>query len=189
MSIVGNDNFLLDSGAFSYMNGAKVTLSQMDSYIDKYIKFIINYKIKHYFEIDVDNIFGLDRVEFWRNKMESTIGYQCIPVWHKGRGVEYWKRMCKKYSYIAIGGLVFHVKKQEYELIRRLVEYAYYCGVKVHGLGFTKTRELKQIHFFKNGYMKTRQLEKKGHKVDLPKLVAHNMIEWTKFQKYMDGVN
>ena len=44
MSIVGNDNFLLDSGAFSYMNGAKVTLSQMDSYIDKYIKFIINYK-------------------------------------------------------------------------------------------------------------------------------------------------
>ena len=37
--------------------------------------------------------------------------------------------------------------------------------------------------------MKTRQLEKKGHKVDLPKLVAHNMIEWTKFQKYMDGVN
>ncbi len=89
--------------------------------------------------------------------------------------------MCKKYSYIAIGGLVFHVKKQEYELIRRLVEYAYYCGVKVHGLGFTKTRELKnykfysvdsaswvvsatrgqQIHFFKNGYMKTRQLEKK----------------------------
>ena len=135
MSIVGNDNFLLDSGAFSYMNGAKVSLSQMDSYIDKYIKFIINYKIKHYFEIDVDNIFGLDRVEFWRNKMESAIGYQCIPVWHKGRGVEYWKRMCKKYSYIAIGGLVFHVKKQEYELIRRLVEYAYYCGVKVHGLG------------------------------------------------------
>ena len=64
----GNDNFLLDSGAFSYMNGAKVTLSQMDSYIDKYIKFIINYKIKHYFEIDVDNIFGLDRVEFWRTQ-------------------------------------------------------------------------------------------------------------------------
>ena len=48
----------------------------------------------------------------------------------------------------AIGGLVFHVKKQEYELIRRLVEYAYYCGVKVHGLGFTKTRELKNYKFY-----------------------------------------
>ena len=30
MSIVGNDNFLLDSGAFSYMNGAQVTLEQMN---------------------------------------------------------------------------------------------------------------------------------------------------------------
>ena len=28
MGIVGNDNFLLDSGAFSYMNGAKTTLQQ-----------------------------------------------------------------------------------------------------------------------------------------------------------------
>ncbi len=68
------------------MNGAQVTLQQMDSYIDKYIKFIISHNIKHYFEIDVDNIFGLDRVEFWRHKMENAIGYQCIPVWHKGRG-------------------------------------------------------------------------------------------------------
>ena len=57
MSISGNDTFLLDSGAFSYMNGAQVTLQQMDSYIDKYIKFIISHNIKHYFEIDVDNIF------------------------------------------------------------------------------------------------------------------------------------
>ena len=52
------------------MNGAKVTLSQMDSYIDKYIKFIINYKIKHYFEIDVDNILVLIALSFggtrWR---------------------------------------------------------------------------------------------------------------------------
>ncbi len=38
MSISGNDNFLLDSGAFSYMNGAQVTLAQMDSYIDKIYK-------------------------------------------------------------------------------------------------------------------------------------------------------
>lgn len=208
MQFVGNDNFLLDSGAFSYMNGAKVTLAQMNSYIDRYINFIIANKIKHYFEIDVDNIFGLERVEYWRRKMENAIGYQCIPVWHKGRGVEYWKQMCKEYSYIAIGGLVFHVKKQEHRLIRQLVEYAYYNGVRVHGLGFTRTKELtnykfysvdsaswvisatrgQQIHFFRNGHIKQRQLNKNGHKVNLSKLVAHNMEEWIKFQKYMDGV-
>ncbi len=54
--------------------------------------------------------------------------------------------MCSEYGYVAIGGLVFHVKKQEYDLIRRLVDYAYYNGVKVHGLGFTKTKELPCIN-------------------------------------------
>ena len=52
----------------------------------------------------------------------------------KDAGVDYWKRMCQEYRYVAIGGLVFHVKKQEYELIRRLVHYAAVRGVKVHGL-------------------------------------------------------
>lgn len=206
MKVVGNDNFLLDSGAFSYMNGAKVTLEQMGNYVQKYISFIKTYKIKHYFQIDVDNIFGLEKVEKWTRKMESEIGYPCIPVWHKGRGVEYWKRMCKEYKYIAIGGLVFHVKTQEYDLIRKLVEYAYNHGVKVHGLGFTKTKILpnfkfysvdsaswtiaaargQQIYYFQNGEMKGRKLDKNNKKVNIQKLISHNMKEWVKFQKYMD---
>ena len=105
MQAVGNDNFLLDSGAFSYMNGQKVTLEQMEAYVDRYIDFIVKYKVKHFIEIDVDNIFGLAKVEEWRRKMERTAGRQCIPVWHKGRGVEYWKKMCREYKYVAIGGL------------------------------------------------------------------------------------
>lgn len=63
MQAVGNDNFLLDSGAFSYMNGQKVTLEQMEAYVDRYIDFIVKYKVKHFIEIDVDNIFGLAKVE------------------------------------------------------------------------------------------------------------------------------
>ena len=114
--------------------------------------------------------------------------------------------MCKYYKYIAVGGLVFHVKKQEYGLIKKLVDYAYNNGVKVHGLGFTKTKLLpeykfysvdsaswsisaargQQIYFFENGTMKARPLEKNNRKVILDKLIAHNMKEWVKFQKYMD---
>lgn len=60
MNDVGNDNFLLDSGAFSYMNGADVTLKAMQFYVERYIHFIIQNDVKHYFEIDVDNIFGGD---------------------------------------------------------------------------------------------------------------------------------
>ena len=193
MKVVGNENFLLDSGAFSYMNGAKVTLNEMEEYVDRYISFIKQYDVKYYFQIDVDNIFGLEKVEQWTRKMEREIGRQCIPVWHKGRGVEYWKKMCRQYKYIAVGGLVFHIKKQEYELIKKLVEYAYNNGVKVHGLGFTKTKVLKeykfysvdsaswtlaaargqQIHFFRNGCIETRQLDKGNRKADIKMLMSH----------------
>ena len=48
MQAVGNDNFLLDSGAFSYMNGQKVTLEQMEEYVNSYIDFIVKYKVKYF---------------------------------------------------------------------------------------------------------------------------------------------
>lgn len=208
MADVGSDNFLLDSGAFSYMNGAKVTLEIMEEYIERYTQFIIANKIKYYFEVDVDNIFGLDMVEHWRRRMEARIGYQCIPVWHKGRGVEYWKMMCASYKYVAVGGLVFHVKKQEYEGIKKLIDYANKRGVKVHGLGFTKTRTLneygwysvdsstwnvaaargQQMYCFKNGVLTQHKVNKSGERVDIGKLVAHNMGEWVKYQKFMEGI-
>lgn len=203
---VGVENFLLDSGAFSYMSGAKCSKEMLLEYLDKYINFINKHNIKYFFELDVDTIFGIEFVEQMRKKLEKETQKQCIPVWHKSRGIQYWKDMCKDYKYIAIGGLVFHVKKQEYPLIKKMVDYAYYNGVKVHGLGFTKTKELKnykfysvdsaswtksaalgqQIHFFNGEYITSRQLQKNNKKANLSKLVSHNMGEWVKFQKYMN---
>lgn len=208
MNDVGNDNFLLDSGAFSYMNGATVTLEEMEKYVERYIQFIIKYDIKYYFEIDVDNIFGIEMVEHWRRRMEKRTGRQCIPVWHKGRGVEYWKRMCREYPYIAIGGLVFHVKQQEYAALKGLLRYANQKGVKVHGLGFTKTKTLHEygwysvdssswnvaaargqmMYYFKNGVMTQRKVNKDGQRVIIEKLIAHNMVEWAKYQKFMESI-
>lgn len=78
LEIVGRENFLLDSGAFSYMNGAKITLQQMQKYINKYIEFINKYDIKYFFEIDVDNIFGLKQVEKWRKQIETKITGQFV---------------------------------------------------------------------------------------------------------------
>jgi len=203
---VGKENFLLDSGAFSYMSGAKCTKETLLEYLQKYINFINKYDIKYFFELDVDTIFGIEFVEEMRKKLEKETSKKCIPVWHKGRGIEYWKKMCKNYKYVAVGGLVFHVKKQEWPLIKKMVDYAYTKGVKVHGLGFTKTKELKnykfysvdsaswtkagalgqQVHFFNGQYIISRPINKGNKKVLLNKLVAHNFKEWVKFQKYMD---
>lgn len=201
------DNFLLDSGAFSYMSGAECSKEQLVQYMDRYIDFINEHDVKYFFELDVDTIFGLPFVEQLRAQLEQRTQKKCIPVWHKGRGIEYWKWMCDNYDYVAIGGLVFHVKQQEYESIRKMVEYARKKNVKVHGLGFTKTKELEgyqfysvdsaswtkaaalgqQVHFFNGHYIETRQIQKGNKKVKLSKLVGHNLVEWCKYQRYMDA--
>lgn len=206
LNSVENDNFLLDSGAFSFMSGQKCSKDSLYNYLEQYIDFINKNNVKYYFELDVDTIFGIEFVEQLRKKLERDTQRPCIPVWHKGRGVEYWKQMCDRYRYIAIGGLVFHVKKQEYELIRKMVKYAYDMGVKVHGLGFTKTKELDRykfysvdstswkmsairgqlFHFFDGKQIIQRKVEKGNKKADLHKIVAHNYKEWIKYQSYMD---
>lgn len=202
----GRENFLLDSGAFSYMSGAKCSQEQLIEYLYKYISFIKLNDVKYFFELDVDTIFGIDFVEHMRTILEGETGKQCIPVWHKGRGVDYWKRMVRDYDYIAIGGLVFHVKKSEYDAIKKLVRYARQRGVKVHGLGFTKTGELgnydfysvdstswkmsairgQQMQFFNGGRITQRPIVRGGKRVNIPQLTAHNFKEWVKYQHYMD---
>ena len=204
---VGTENFLLDSGAFSFMSGAECSKEIIEQYCDRYIKFIKENNIKYFFELDVDTIFGIEFVEKLRKKIERETGKKPIPVWHKGRGVEYWKKMCDEYDYVAIGGLVFHVKKSEYELIKKMVLYARQRGVKVHGLGFTKTDKLKdykfysvdstswkmsairgqQFQFFDGEKIIQRPLQKPDNKkADLKQMAIHNANEWVKYQRYMD---
>lgn len=201
----GKENFLLDSGAFSFMSGAECSKERLEEYMDRYIAFINKYDVRYFFELDVDTIFGIEFVEKLRSRLEKQTGKKCIPVWHKGRGIEYFKKMVEEYDYIAIGGLVFHVKPSEYELIRKMVSYAKMKGVKVHGLGFTKTRELEKYKFYSvdscswaksavfggtlqvfNGkYIENRRLDPR-YKKNLQKVAIFNWKEWVKYQKYMD---
>ncbi len=102
---------------------------------------------------------------------------------------------------------MFHVKKQEYDLIRKMVKYAFNKGVKVHGLGFTKTKELNNYKFYSvdsasftkgaalgqqkqtfNGkFIESRRIDGKGKKIKLSNLVMYNFYQWCNFQKYMDN--
>ena len=49
--------FLLDSGAFTFMNSQKGKID-FDEYLTRYINFINKYDIKYFFELDVDSIVG-----------------------------------------------------------------------------------------------------------------------------------
>ena len=199
------DLFLLDSGAFTFMNTVKGKINWND-YISKYISFINENDVKHYFELDIDVIVGYDEVKRIRGKIEKETGKKSIPVWHKSRGIEEFKRLVNDYDYIAIGGFAIkHIQKNEYPIIRNMVQYAYDRGVKVHGLGFTP-KEVTQYKFysvdsttwlvcrrfgrlskFENGRIKS--ISHKNHRARKDKIEEIEVVtikEWIKYQKYLN---
>ncbi len=132
--------FMLDSGAFTFMNSnPNVTKNEMIDYMDRYCEFIKKNNIEHFIEMDMDIIFGYDQVLDWRKQIERTTNKQVIPVWHKTRGTEEYKKMCKTYNYVALGG--FNTKEflsSEYHALKQMVKWANRRGVKVHGLGYLR---------------------------------------------------
>lgn len=97
-------NFLLDSGAFTFMNQNRNHDIDWDAYIEEYADFINKLDISLFFELDIDSIVGIDEVERLRHKLEKLTGKKAIPVWHVSRGHDYWLKMIKEYDYVAIGG-------------------------------------------------------------------------------------
>lgn len=156
--------------------------------------------------MDVDCIFGLEKVEIWRKKIENQTGIKSIPVWHKSRGIDYFKRMVDEYDYIAIGGFANgDIKKTEYTLINKMVKYANARGTKVHGLGFTQMKHIYDYPFYsvdsstwctgvvRGGYLyyfdgKVMKYDiiKNGKKLNLSKMAMRSFSEWVKFQKYLN---
>lgn len=78
--LIGNfQNFLLDSGAFTFMSGAGVV--DFDKYVEGYAAFIKKWNVKNFFELDIDSVVGIREVERLREKLERLSGRKPIPVW------------------------------------------------------------------------------------------------------------
>lgn len=139
-------NFLLDSGAFTFMSSGKEV--NYKDYIDKYCDFVIENKIKNYFELDIDSIVGFENVLKIRNYLEQRTGVKPIPVWHKKRGLQRFEEDSKNYPYVAIGGIVTkEIKPDEYPAFSKLIKIAHSNGAKIHGLGFTNLKGIQIYHF------------------------------------------
>ena len=135
------DDFLLDSGAFTFMNKSKksadFTKEKLKDYIDKYIEFINTYDIKHFFEMDIDCMLGYEKVKEIRHYIEEKTNKKVIPVWHITRGIEEFHNMCKEYKYVAIGGIASkEIKPSQHHMLFELCDIAHSYGCKIHGLGY-----------------------------------------------------
>ena len=195
--------FLLDSGAFTFMSGTAGNVD-WDGYIKRYADFIVRNDIKKFFELDIDSVVGYAKVKEFRRDLEKLTSRPCIPVWHVSRGIDEFKRMCDEYGYVAIGGIVSkEIKPDKYNLLPVLIKEAHKRKAKIHGLGFTALNWLPICHFdsvdstaWTTGnrfghayYFDGRTMQKKsaaiGERIGDPKKLAiNNFAEWLKFQKY-----
>ena len=207
-------DFLLDSGAFTFMGGFSFTENKnkrvvWEEYIDKYCNFINTYKVEKFFELDIDSVVGYEQVKKYRDLIEKKTCRQVIPVWHSNRGKDEFLRMCDEYPYVALGGIVggeWSAKAEKY--IPWFISEAHKRGAKIHGLGFTKLEKLKHYHFdsvdstswtignrfgyvYKfNGHGIDKVSKPNGTRVPKDKvreLAVHNFVEWVKFQQWADA--
>ena len=137
---------LVDSGAHSIQFGAKVDFVE---YTKKYAEFIKNFdrpNVLGYFEMDIENIIGYEKVLELRKILES-VSNKIIPVWHPDRGIKNFEEMCKQYAgkIVAIGGFKGTDIKDEQYLMFLKVAKKYNC--KVHCLGMTRTKVLEKVPF------------------------------------------
>lgn len=197
-------DFLLDSGAFTFMSNQNRTDVNFDEYLERYAAFVKKNKVEKFFELDLDSVVGYPKVLQMRKKLEALTGRQCIPVWHLSRGKEEFLKMCDEYPYVAIGGIVSkEITPDMYKYFPWFIREAHKHHAKIHGLGFTQLKGLTQYHFdsvdstawttgnrfgyvYKfNGTTMKKVDAPPGHKLaDSRKVALFNFTEWVKFQRY-----
>lgn len=143
------DEFLLDSGAFAFMNKAKknnnFNTEEINKYVKEYVNFINKYDIKYFFEMDLDCIYSYEKVKKARKWIEKRTNKKSIPVWHISRGMEEFHEMCKEYDYVAIGGIASkEIKAKDRDLLLKLCNIAHDYNCKIHGLGYLPLQLLNE---------------------------------------------
>jgi len=206
---VYNEKHILDSGAFStFKDIEKAKLFNWDDYVKKYIAFINHTKQKLFFELDIDAVVGLKKVEYFRKQIEDGTGIQPIPCWHSNRGWDYWLKCCEEYPYVALGTTKANADGKKIRanpmILKNFIDTAHKQNAKIHGLGFTSIpylHELKfdsvdsttwnvgkfgNVCFFQNNQY-SKQWKPANIKVkDMTGLHLYNFNEWVKFQKYAE---
>ncbi len=197
--------FMLDSGAYSFMVDKTISLKWED-YVREYAEFINRFDVQYFFELDIDNVIGLKKVEGLRNLLSRETGKTPIPVWHKSRGKEYFKDMCKEYDYVSIGGIVSQeIKRTEFRHFPWFIDTAHKHNSKIHGLGVSGLTDLLKYNFdsvdstawlygnrggfvyFFDGKTLTKKKVGQGQQLKSQQTALHNFQEWVKFSNYLEN--
>lgn len=141
-----SEEIMIDSGAHTFRHGEKV---DFEEYTRQYAEFIRKFdrpNVVGYFEMDVDNVIGYDKVLELRKILEEVTD-KIIPVWHQNRGIDDFKKMCQQYSgrVVAITGFAnVEIKDEQYIMF---LKYARKYNCRLHCLGMTRKKVLDKVPF------------------------------------------
>lgn len=191
------NEILVDSGAHSFQKGAKVDWLTYTQEYASWIKQNDCPQILGFFEMDIDNIIGYERVLELRKILES-VSDKIIPVWHKNRGVDEFKKMCREYDFASVTGFK-NEDIQDHQYLMFL-KYANKHNCKIHCLGMTRIKVMDLCPFYSvdsstwkqaSKYAEFREFKKgklhihkmKG-KMSSAELYEPNFKEFVKLQRY-----
>ena len=190
---------LIDSGAHSFQFGKKVDWVEYTKNYAKFIQFFDRPNVLGYFEMDIENIIGYEKVKKLR-KILTEVSDKIIPVWHPDRGIEDYHAMCEEYAnkVVAIGGFrQTDIKDEQYLMFLKVAKK---YGCKVHCLGMTRFDVLDKVPFdytdsstwlkqtnFGNIYwsrMPTKKLPKSKNSVEKQQQLLLNYKQGIAMQEY-----
>lgn len=206
-------SLLVDSGAFTLMvksirNSGKIDFD-IKSYCKKYAEFIKKNNIDNFIELDIEGAYGFETYKDCLHMLQDITGKDPIYVFHKWRGMEYYKELVKQKNYICLGDVdVTTRNKAQEKYFSWFVEEAHKNNCKVHGLAFTQIEKLKHIPFdsvdsssWTAGARFASPSRFDGHSIlkynckrNDDRQLAHNSIvkthdflEWKKLSQYFDS--
>ena len=190
-----SEEIMIDSGAHSFQFGKKVDWVE---YTKEYANFIKNFdrgNVVGYFEMDVDNVIGYDKVLELRKILEE-VSNKIIPVWHPNRGIEDFKEMCKKYSGKVVSITGFAGKEVRDDQYIMFLKYARKYNCRLHCLGMTRKKILNKVPFdyvdssswlqsvVYGRALDNRRLPKPKNKEDRKYQLQYNYIKGMEMQKH-----
>lgn len=202
-------NILMDSGAFSVMNNKKMRdkFNPME-YCKKYAEHVKEYNIKDFVELDIESIYGFEIYRDCLHQLQDITGREPIYVFHKWRGIDYFRELVKQKNYIALGDVSVGAGSRElYKYFPWFIEEAHKNNCKIHGLAFTALKDLQFMNFdsvdsssWAGGAKFAKPYRFNGREVvsyqltrtetrDIPTASTfqrHDLVEWKKLSQYYD---
>lgn len=145
---------MIDSGAHTFHakedEFKNKPLEFWEDYLERYTRFIKANKdfIFSCVELDIGNLVGFERVDYFREKYFEPLkkeGILVCYVWHTYDGVKYWEKMCQKYDYV--GFSLMNSNLSEADIIK-MMNVARRYGAVVHGFAITRVELMSKVPFF-----------------------------------------